>query len=443
MLEILGMRPEDRRDEYRVDTVGKEMHTVFIDGNEFTDYGAFSFIREKSYFDEPTRSADGVISNLDNYATFTTPHLTINFSLLSIDSYRTLMNLIYAKNEFRVTCYDIVRDERVTERMYFATEEMPKLFALARAYQGEKWLELLGVQDYTVEMIGTNADVENVKVNYYLNSPTGEGQITPIYSEDVEYGLDFIVGLGSGIESFVIEGYTFAQQWHLDSPTGTIYGNGSAYTVSNVDVATATINFYADWQTTGYIMSLNYGLGDTVYDDTLTPIDKLIIPQEVIPQEGVTVGEVIKLANKRYIAFNGSVYDLKYLPKSPNVYAMPEDSNDEWYPYDNLGWYYTPVVGKNSKPLNNDTVIQAKGNITIYQIITPKKYRVTTILNGSQYLEPFDVPYKSDVTIPIVVVGGNINRNIKWYYDENFTKEFNYVMPARNITLYGKFVIEE
>ena len=315
MLEILGMRLENRRDEYRVDTVGKEMQTVVIDGNVFTDYGAFSFIREKSYFDEPTRSADGVISNLDNYATFTTPHLTINFSLLSIDSYRTLMNLIYTKNEFRVTCYDIVQNKRVTERMYFATEEMPKIFAIARAYQGEKWLELLGVQDYTVEMIGTNADVEKVKVNYYLNSPTGEGQITPIYSEDVEYGLDFIVGLGSGIESFVIEGYTFAQQWHLNEPTGTIFPNGEAYTVSYYDRAPATINFYAKWQNSGYIMSLNYGLGDTVYDREHNPIDKLIIKA---PE---TVGEAIVRANKYYLDVNGQSVQLTQLPVSPPIYV--------------------------------------------------------------------------------------------------------------------------
>lgn len=430
MLEILGMLPDERRDEYRVDTVGKEMQTVVIDGNEFTDYGAFSFIREKSYFDEPTRSADGVISNLDNYATFTTPHLTINFSLLSIDSYRTLMNLIYTKNEFRVTCYDIVQNKRVTERMYFATEEMPKIFAIARAYQGEKWLELLGVQDYTVEMIGTNADVEKVKVNYYLNSPTGEGQITPIYSEDVEFGLDFLVGLGSGIESFVIEGYTFAQQWRLNTPTGTKYANGSAYTVSHYDISTATINFYADWQELGFIMSLNYGLGDTVYDREHNPIDKIIFKTRD------NVGMAIARANKDYLDINGQSVPLTQLPVSPPIYVKKKHKNDDEYPYTNKGWYFTSTIGEGSAKITNATALNISSNITIYQVFEPKSYNVTAMIDNTEFAQS-KVPYNTPVVLPTPY---KYHYEFKgWYLDKGFSQKFNGVMPPRSIVLYAKF----
>ena len=123
-----------------VDREGKPIgiSVVKIDGNEFTDYGAFSFLWEKSYVKSPERSGDGSIGNLNSYATFVTPHLKIDFSMMSIDSYRILMKLLYEKNEHIVQCYDIVNNEFTTNNMYFATEEMPKLWTIARALNGRR-----------------------------------------------------------------------------------------------------------------------------------------------------------------------------------------------------------------------------------------------------------------------------------------------------------------
>ena len=132
--EILRMSLEERKQAYSVsglstfDNKPIGIETVIIDGNPFTDYGAFSFLWEKSYVKSPERSGDGTISNLNSYATFLTPHLKIDFSMMSIDSYRILMrDLLYKKNEFLVTCYDIVNDTMTTNKMYFSTEEMLKL----------------------------------------------------------------------------------------------------------------------------------------------------------------------------------------------------------------------------------------------------------------------------------------------------------------------------
>lgn len=166
--EILSMSVSDRLRQYKA--VGIER--VIIDGNIFTDYGAFSYIEEKSYVKSPIRSASGTIENLDSYAWFLTPHLKIDFGLMSIDSYRTLMNLIYSKNEFMVSCYDVVKNALVHHKMYFATEEMPKLWTIVDALNGnENAVMLLGVQDYTVEMIGTNSGVSTVSITYSLNPP--------------------------------------------------------------------------------------------------------------------------------------------------------------------------------------------------------------------------------------------------------------------------------
>ena len=180
--EILEMSVSDRLRQYKA--VGIE--EVVIDGNVFTDYGAFSFIEEKSYVTSPIRSADGTISNLDSYAWFLTPHLKIDFGLMSIDTYRVLMGLIQTKNEFTVSCYDVVKNKIVHHKMYFATEEMPKLWTIVDALNGnENAIALLGVQDYTVEMIGTNAEIETVKITYKLNKPS-----SVVWADDTEVSVE-------------------------------------------------------------------------------------------------------------------------------------------------------------------------------------------------------------------------------------------------------------
>ena len=170
ILDIMALTPNQRANLYKAQGIEK----VIIDGNEFTDYSAFSFLWEKSYVKSPVRSGDGSIGNLNSYATFLTPHLKIDFSLMSIDSYRVLMQLLYSKNEFTVTCYDVVFNELTTNKMYFSTEEMPKLFTIVEALNGnENAIDLLAVQDYTVEMIGTNNEVEQISITYKLNVPSG------------------------------------------------------------------------------------------------------------------------------------------------------------------------------------------------------------------------------------------------------------------------------
>ena len=200
--EILEMSKANRIAEYKA--VGIEK--VVIDGNEFTDYGAFSFLYEKSYVKSPVRSGSGTIGNLNSYSTFLTPHLKIDFALMSIDSYRTLMKLIYSKNEFTVTCYDVVYNKQQTHKMYFSTEEMPKLWTIVDALNGdENAVMLLGVQDYTVEMIGTNNEVETATITYNLNVPS---DIT--WTQETKVAKQFAKNttVGVGNNAFITTGKT-------------------------------------------------------------------------------------------------------------------------------------------------------------------------------------------------------------------------------------------
>ena len=80
--------------------------------------------------------------------------------MMHIDDYRKLMKLLKSKNSFSVTCYDIVEDKRVTHEMYFAPPSMPIIY--------QQYLMALGVQEYTIELIGTN-NVNTVKVTFHIN----------------------------------------------------------------------------------------------------------------------------------------------------------------------------------------------------------------------------------------------------------------------------------
>lgn len=134
--------------------VANGMGQYSIDDETYTGYKDYTFIWEKTYVQSPKRTNDGSMGNLnDIYATFVTPHMTVNYSIMTINDYRRIMKQYLEKNEFVVTCYDPINDKQTTNKMYFATPSTPTFYYLAND-NGE--VELLGVQNYTVELIGTN-----------------------------------------------------------------------------------------------------------------------------------------------------------------------------------------------------------------------------------------------------------------------------------------------
>ena len=179
--DILSLDPNNQAQWENVikpNYVATDMDKVVIGGNTFTNYGDFQFAWEKSYVKSPERSANGSIGNLNSYATFVTPHLIINFGIMSIDDYRRMMRLDLEANEFVVECYDPIYNNKFKGKMYFGTPQMAKLLKLAEIrFNGDAWeefVELVGVQEYTVELIGTNADLDLVGVRYEVNAPYGE-----------------------------------------------------------------------------------------------------------------------------------------------------------------------------------------------------------------------------------------------------------------------------
>lgn len=422
--DILSMDLGARKNLYQAKGIDK----VIIDGIKFSGYGVFSFIWEKSYVKEPTRSGDGTIGNLNSYATFLTPHLKINFSMMSIDDYRTIMTLIEEKNEFLVSCYDVVHNATTTNYMYFTTEEMPKLFALARALNGEEYVELLGVEDYTVEMVGTNKPKELINVVYYgLEDINGNRQLLFDGSiSGVEF-TEFIVGEGIVVPDEASTSKTFDNKW--ERVGGKTYVNNeeyrlSLYTQTEKDTRTIVFNAVGKYDNS-YTLSLSYGLGSPSKDingNDITAID--FIPNE-------SIGKTLETA--KITLWQGG--ELINLPVSPNPTIVI--NKIEYETHERKGWFESAMyVGQT--PLDNNSPLLVNGNMIIYQIFEPVKHSVTFNSNGGTDYTPLSnvaygvsvplpTPYKTDYTF------------VGWFTDSSFTTKFDGSMPPYDLILYAKW----
>ena len=165
--------PLSHRDNY----TKTQLDRIEIDGLVVQGYFEYSFLEEKSYMQQPTRSSDGSIRDLDDYTVFLVPRLIIKYNMMGIEDYRTLMKLLKSKNTFNVTCYDIVEDKRVTHEMYFAPPSMPIIY--------QQYLMALGIKEYSIELIGTN-NKQNVKVKQIYNFPS-DVQLDSSYSSKEPY----------------------------------------------------------------------------------------------------------------------------------------------------------------------------------------------------------------------------------------------------------------
>lgn len=419
ILEILSKPIEERKNAYNVK---EKIDEVVIDGQKFSGYKAFSFLWEKSYHKEPVRSSEGVIGNLNDYTTFITPHLKIDFSMMSIDDYRRLMQLVYSKNEFTVTCYDIVNNRPTTNKMYFSTEEMPKLFLLNRALNGESWIELLGIDGYTVEMIGTNADLDTVSVSYFNIDPTTES-VKQTYTKDYYVGQEFIVGDGVDFKNanYKKDGkfYNFNGAWDVYElngkgkwqKTGGQYLDNTALTINK----TLALGLSFDETTTEpyYTVSLNYGYGTEKKDAYGNPILSFSIQK-------------------------GSSFQLEYYTTyAPIVNFL----NNECTPYQFRGWYYTPVVVEGSTSLD-DTEFDKSHNVLIYQVYDTNTYTLSFETDNGTTINPVTDKYGASVAIPVLTKEGY--KFAGWFYEyANSGKSFSGTMPPKNTTIYAKWEKKE
>ena len=392
---------------------------VKIDGNRFRNYGQYSFIWEKTYPKAPERSMGGSIGNLNSLATFLTPHLILDFSVMSIDDYRKIMKLHYGANEFTVECYDPIYDCKIKVKMYFATEEIAKLFTIAQNRllpdgQWEEWVDLVGVTEYKVELIGTNNDLDLVSVKYVYSENDANGNpiyvapngapMPPQYEEDVYLGEEIIIGASSTFQDNPPTSQLKFKHW-VDFK-GKIYTNGVILTVN------APLTLYAVWEaTTTYTLSFNYGISDVDYT-VVNGIREDILNREV--QQGQSIGALPAITAEPAVLYNGKLE----------------------YPYYNGAWYRTPnkttqVESHDNYWLNRDTII--------YALYDKKPFTVTYVTFDRDVIVPTQTLYYGDqVYLPTLARDGYTFQG--WYLDSAFQKAFGGTMPPYSITLYARWV---
>lgn len=410
IFEILSLDSETRKSQYRADGENYSIAYVTIDGDKYENYGQFSFMWEKSYVKPPSRSTGFVISNLNAHATGIVGHLYLDFSLMSIDDYRSIIKKDLEKNEFLVTCYDPIYNKRISLNMYLATPERAKLRTIAnrkRKNDGtfEEWIELVGVEEYTIELIGTNTDVSKVSVVYHLNPPSelGIGDQTE-GEDDVAKGTEIIIGNASTFPDYEMEGYEF-DGWSIytkKSETNGNYIDGNAYTI-NSDLV-----LYAQWKpTANRTLTYSYGLSEPMYSNGQPVYSKTV-------QEGQSIGDLPTFDAQPQVKYNDTIY----------------------YPYSNGGWYKTATKGLNSEKLTNGTIYWQNSNSMIYLLYDTNEYKLNlnADMQGISFKEQL-LKYGDNLSLPTLVVSGY--EFLGWYNGE--TKFTDTTMPPFNLSLIAKW----
>lgn len=138
----------------RQNYLATEMAEFWLDGEKYTGNSDYTFIWELSYNKSPARAQGGKTGDLDtNYSSFFTPHATITYSLMSIDDYRRFKQQFNTKRQFMGKFYDVEYDRVITEQVYVATPNAPKLRSVTNS---DGTVSLIGVDNYVIELIGTD-----------------------------------------------------------------------------------------------------------------------------------------------------------------------------------------------------------------------------------------------------------------------------------------------
>lgn len=209
---------------------------LVINGQEIPNFSSYSYFDAKNYFKEPTRSTRGKINKLNSYATFLVPRLRFEFKFMPIGAYRVLMKLIKEYNEFIVQAYDIVEDCYVTKKMYFKPKDFPKIFSRS--------LETLAIQNESFELVGTNADEDELSLIYNKNieNDTTTSGLSFHYGEEITIG-DYDTDISSeNPRTWSRSGYTMTG-WNTQAD-----GSGTRYVTNSVVRLTVTTILYAQWE---------------------------------------------------------------------------------------------------------------------------------------------------------------------------------------------------
>lgn len=404
-----------------------DIHKVIIDGDVFTGYGSMQFGWEKSYVEEPTRSDSGNIGNINNHSTFVVPHLILNFSIMSIDDFRTIMKKDLEKNEFVVECYDPIYNCKTVNKMYFTPLNLAKLYTLNKVrFNGEAWeefIELAGVHDYTIELVGTLNSLDTVSVLYKVNAPDNAVPDFAIDGSepDVYKGESLVLGTSTNIPDETFGNKYKFSKWNVSAQGGTDgnYINDTAYTINNQLV------LYAQWEEIDiHTLTFNYGVADPTLNNEVSTY-----PVSIQVRNGASIGELTIPTTPTVVsAFDGATY-------------TPYDFG-EWWKIPKKVTKYNGSSDVSSLKVHSNDLYWTDKDSTIYWLYTNKGYFLSLYVDNVGYLQTY-IQYDSPMNLPQLVQSGKIFDG--WYTAEEFSKgdsgtkvtETN--MPPHNLTLYARW----
>lgn len=163
----------------------KDIAKIWINGEEFSGIGyqGLMTVNTKTYVDEPVRSNDGSISNIDDYETFIVPRCKVNFKYFNIQDYMRLCRVLNSANQFPVRFFDKQFGRFVEHQMYVEPEEMAKIYNVGTS--------VIGLFDYEVSFIGTLNKLEEYEIKYDLSGLNAK--TINAYSSETTYSEGTVV----------------------------------------------------------------------------------------------------------------------------------------------------------------------------------------------------------------------------------------------------------
>lgn len=270
---------------FEYDEVKKNrIEPVVINGQSFSDYTSAICINTKTYVEEPSRTNDGSIPNINDYATFIVPRLKVTFQTMTITDYRRLLGAI-TPNEFPVTYYDYELDKTVTYNMYCEPREMINIY--------NKGYELLGVRDLTVSLIGTLNDVTKITMTYVEVAYDKVGRT--MYYTDYTYGTYFNLPPKDSSNISHKKASDDYLNYYLIGWNTNKEGTGITYLPNQILQATESMSLYAMWATENPKYNITYALMDGGVNSSSNPTEfTLPITNPIILQNATKSGKTFK-----------------------------------------------------------------------------------------------------------------------------------------------------
>lgn len=211
-----------------------DLGKVYITGAGYENY-PFTTSRDSIGYNETVwggnlnRSKKFTLENIDDVEIGQVPQCTITFKMLNIEDFKVLQEML-AQRRLTVTYFDIDVGAFVTHDMAITKNERKKIYAY-----GSK---VIGVQDLTIKLVGTNldADYTSKTITYKANGGSGNDV------ENTHDLADQVVLLDGEECGFEKSGYHIAE-WNTKADgTGYTYGLNQSITLWK------SLTLYAIWE---------------------------------------------------------------------------------------------------------------------------------------------------------------------------------------------------